>query len=583
MVPSNSKKKRPRSIVRRTSERGAPSPRSPRVPGSPNKRESAREPWLPFLRGWRGTRLPVLIALTYAAIMLPLALHYHRIGDYGVETDFYGGLVQESQQIAHGELLIGRFKGPVYGLALAALSFPVGEFFTAAVILSVLSAALALYFTAKTVLRLFGPTPALLTVLGMAVNTQFVKYSYAASTDMLFNLWMIASAYFILRREEPDRGGLFLAGLLAGLAYLTRYAGIALLCWAPLAILIIVGRRFSWRRRVFMTSLFLAGALALIVPWAVYCKLRAGSFVVNDNYLNIAYNIYADKGANWDLFWGREAGNFHSLVDVVIRDPGLFVRKIAANLLTHPFYDIGFNANDPGGTVKLPAAILSLMHPALGVLALPGLVAWILSRPDRRQIAYFALGASYFVILLAVFYGSRFSLFLVPAYVLLAVLFLLKVPWRHLGAIGGITRAVIVTGVFLFVAVDTGKVIRGDISSGPLVVLKMRDAVRADRVPLIEGAILVARKPHIAYYLKMEHRTFPNVETVPELMRELRRMNARYLYYGPNEWLLRSQFRFLLDPRQAPQGLVPVVAFGSLSSKQPAVLYEIEPTSGPRR
>lgn len=568
---------------RRRSKRGASSRLSPRMPGSPSSRRSARKPRLPFLGGWSGTRLPVLFALAYAAIMLSLALHYHRVGDHGVETDFYGGLVQESQQIAHGDLPIGRFKGPIYGLVLAALSFPIREFFTAAVILSVLSAALVLYFTAKTVLRLFGPLVAVLTVLGVAVNAQFVKYSYTASTDMLFNLWMIASAYFILRREEPDRGGLLLAGLLAGIAYLTRYAGVALLCWAPVAILIILGRRLPWRRRLLMTSVFLGGALAVIVPWAVYCKLRAGSFVVNDNYLSIVFGMYGDTHTNWDHFWAREAGNFHSFVDVVLKDPGLFFRKTATNLLIHPFHDIGFNASEPGEPVQLPRALLSLMHPLLGVLAVPGFVWWILSRPDRRQIAYFALSASYFVILLPVFYGSRFSLFLAPAYVLLAALFLLKLPWRRLEKGGDIIRGLIITGVFLFVAIDTGKVIRGDISNGPLVVLRMRDTLRVNHVSLKEGAILVARKPHIAYYLKMQYRAFPDVETTPELMRELRRLNARYLYYGPNEWLMRSQFRFLLDPRQAPQGLVPVLALVTYPTTEPAVLYEVEPMSAPSR
>jgi 4-amino-4-deoxy-L-arabinose transferase-like glycosyltransferase len=565
------------------SKRGASSHASSRIPGSSSGRRSARKPRLPFLHDWQATRLPMLLALAFLAVMLPLALHYHRIGDHGVETDFYGGLVQESRQIAHGELPVDRFKGPVYGLVLAALSVPVRESFTAAVILSLLSAALVLYFTTKIVLRLFGPHAAILTVLGVAVNAQFVKYSYTASTDMLFNLWMVASAYLLLRREEPDRGSLLLAGLLAGLAYLTRYAGVALLCWAPVAILLILGWRLPWKRRLVITSCFLAAALALIVPWAVYCKLRAGSFVVNDNYLNVVFGMYGDTHTNWEQFWAREAGRFHSFADVALRDPGLFLRRTATNLFVHPFFDMGFKVSEAGEPVQLPRALLSLMHPVLGVLAVPGFVWWILSRPNRRQVAYVALSAAYFAMLLPVFYGSRFSLFLAPAYVLLAALFLLKLPWRRLGRSGGITRGFIIAAVLVFVAIDSGKAIRGDIGNGPMVVLTMRDTLRARHISLEGGAIVVARKPHIAYYLNLQYRAFPDARTTPELMADLSRMNARYLYYGPIEWLVRPQFRFLLDPGKAPPGLVPVLALVTYPTTDPAVLYEVEPTPVPSR
>ena len=564
MTPSDSRNKG-RGKGRARPGRGASPRRSPRLGALPLGGEAA----------WRRL-FPILAALIYAAVMLPLALHYHAIGDHGVETDFYGGLVQESQQIAHGELAIDRFKGPVYGLTLAAVTLPVGDSFTAAVILSVLSAALALFFTAKTIARLFGRAPALLTVLGMAVNAQFVKYSYTASTDMLFNLWMVASAYFVLRRDEPSRRDLTIAGLFGGLAYLTRYAGAAALLWAPVAILLLLGGRFSWRRWAAGTGLFFAGALSLVVPWLVYCKIRAGSFIVNDNYMNAAFGIYAAAGTNWEVFWRREADNFHSFIDVVFRDPALFLKTIVRNLPTHAWYDIGFKGNDPGTTVKLPTAILSLMHPAMGALALPGFAAWVLSRPRRAQIAYVALGGFYLAVLLAVFYGSRFSLFLVPMYALLAALLLLRIPWGRMGEFGELARAVVIAGVLVIVAMNTVTVIRGDIASGPTVVLRMRDELRAGRIALEKGSILVARKPHIAYYLGMEYRVFPDVETVSELMQELHRMNARYLYYGPNEWLLRSRFRFLLDPSKAPRGLVPVIALDGAATNEPAVLYEVE-------
>jgi hypothetical protein len=520
----------------------------------------------------------LIIALAFLVIVMPWAVHEHRIGDYGVETDFYGGLVQEAQQFAHGNFPIGNYKGPVYGFTLALAARLVPDFFTAAVVLSVLSGALVLFFTSRILIRLFGPGPAILTTLAVATNAQFLKYSYSAGTDMLFNAWMALAVYLLLRRPRPTLPGLALAGLASGCAYLTRYAGAALLLWGPLVVLLLPAEPIPWRRRIASAATVAAGAGIVIIAWGIHCYRATGHFIVNDNYRNIAFSIYAQNRVSWDQFWSTDATRFRSFVDVITRGPGLFLRTVGVNLFTHLRDDLGFAPTVARALVKVPLLLRSLVSPVFGIFALPGLYVVLRRRPDRRQAAYLLLSTLFYSVLLTIFYGPRFSLYLVPTYLLLGISFLLWFPWRFFREAAGPARSLTVALLLLFAAGHGIQTIRGDIGHGPMAVLRMRDLLRQNRVPLQEGEILVARKPQIAYYLNMQHAAFPYVNTMPELLDELRRIHARYLLYGVSEQTMRPQFGSLLDARAAHEGLKPIIAVGEGGrSREPAVLYEVLP------
>jgi 4-amino-4-deoxy-L-arabinose transferase-like glycosyltransferase len=523
-------------------------------------------------------QLCLIIALAYLVIMTPLALHFHRIGDYGVETDFYGGLVQEARQFTRGDFPIGNYKGPVYGITLALLARLIPDYFTAAVVLSVLSAAVVLFLTSHILLRLFGPGAAILTALAVATNAQFLRYSYSAGTDMLFNAWMATAVYLLLREDKPTLPNLALAGLAGGCAYLTRYAGVALLLWGPLTLLLLPAGLIPRRRRIVSSAAFLAGAGGVIVAWGIHCYRATGHFIVNDNYRNIAFGIFGQERVSWDQFWSTEAILFHSFTDVLTRHPGLFLRTIAANLFTHLRNDLGFYPPVARAVAKHSILLQSLIHPALGIFALPGLFVVLRRRPDRRQTVFLLLSALFFGILLTVFYASRFSLYLVPTYLLLGVGFLLWFPRRFLGKATGPARSLTIALLLLLTAGHGIQVVHGEIGNGPTVILRLRDLLRQNRVLLQEGEVLVARKPHAAYYLNMKYAAFPFVDTMPALLDELRRLHARYLLYSISEQSLRPQFLSLLNAQAPHDGLRPILSIGEPGrSTQPAVLYEVLP------
>lgn len=185
-------------------------------------------------------------------------------------------------------------------------------------------------------------------------------------------------------------------GFLAGLAYLTRFNGLALLAAG------LFHRQRLW---------ILAAFAIMIFPWTTRCFLEKGDAFYNKNYLNIAFNVYAeDTGVTWDEFWSNPEihRRYTSIASVVFADPGKFVTKTLANVVSHARRDA--------------VEVLGLPQ---GLIALCGL---LLLRPNRRQLQFLLFGLAMFGINLLTFYADRFSLILIPFYALLTVVGCYQLP-----------------------------------------------------------------------------------------------------------------------------------------------------------
>jgi hypothetical protein len=88
--------------------------------------------------------------------------------------------------------------------------------------------------------------------------------------------------------------------------------------------------------------------------------------------------------------------------------------------------------------------------------------------------------------------------------------------------------------------------------------------------PLPEGSRVLARKPHIAWFLGAEYARIPLLDSIDELPEIARSHYAKYLFVSSIEAGLRRPLIPLLDPRNAPPYLRPIVA----TRGRPAVLYE---------
>ncbi|MGB2867928.1 MAG: glycosyltransferase family 39 protein [Bacteroidota bacterium] len=514
-----------------------------------------------FLQAAKEPRTGIGIAVAYALVMTVVALKYHLVGDYGVETDFFWSYVPEAKKVLRGTFVIEDFRGSGYPTILAGAFVLFRDYFRAGILLSVLAASGTLFLTFEILRRLFRADVAIVGTALVALNRTFIQYSYSAGTDMVFNFLVTATVYFLLKDEQKNPRNMIISGLLAGVAYLTRYNGVFVLLAVPVIVLLIDPYRLAWRDRMKSTAVFLGVFLLTITPWGIYCLIEKGSFFYNRNYLNIAYEMFAKGKVPWDQYWNVEVTKYASLGSVILADPGLFAATLAKNLYEHLIGDLGL-----------------LLGWQAGVLVFFGLLLSFREKPTRGQAAFYVYGGSFFLVLLLVFYGERFSLFLLPVYVTLT---LKALTWQRLAGfrfwnrihIGALACYVLILWSFS----DAYSFNRENIGSGPKEIPVIAQWFISHGGDGEAGKTIICRKPHIAYYLNMEMASFPYVNTIDELREEVKRAGASYLFFGLMEAGMRPQFQQLLDPANAPAWLRPV----TYTVAPPAVLYKVETSPSP--
>jgi hypothetical protein len=99
----------------------------------------------------------------------------------------------------------------------------------------------------------------------LAINPYMILFGCSLFSEIFFLCWLLAS--LIVSRKEGLAMAL-LAGVLAGLAYLSRTAGIALLISVPAWYLIGSGGRREYKRAL----AFAAGMLPFILGWTIWCS-----------------------------------------------------------------------------------------------------------------------------------------------------------------------------------------------------------------------------------------------------------------------------------------------------------------------
>jgi hypothetical protein len=503
-----------------------------------------------------------ILAGVVGLVLLAVNLHFHVIGDYHVETDFYWSYAPEAQRILSGKPPVDEFRGPGYPAVLALVNLLVSDIFRAGIVVATVSAAVVLALVFTLFQRLFRKDVALAATLLVAFNTTFIQYSYTVGTDMVFNAFVMASVYFLLRDAERKWSSVVLSALFAGLAYLTRYNGIFVLGAVPIVLLLANPFHLDRKERLKTCAVYLAVFFLVIAPWGVYSLQERGSFFYNKNYLNIAYEMFAEGRMSWDEFWFSESKRYTSLIQVITTDVGQFLKTLMTNILEHGVADL-----------------TKLVGPYTGIFSLVGVLTLFRKNNDPRVVSYFLLAAGFFAILLLVFYGERFSLFLLPAYVALALKALRHPRVAHRKLFGRVPVAnTVVVVLLVWTAVDSWRFNAQNINSGPKEILSIAEAFHRLNGNPPPDAVVVARKPHIAHYLGMRMELFPLVSTFDELKAEVRRVNGSYLFYSSVEAKLRPQFLQLFDLQHPLPWLQPI----AYTSYPPAVLFRVRWTDESR-
>jgi 4-amino-4-deoxy-L-arabinose transferase-like glycosyltransferase len=482
--------------------------------------------------------------LALAAVLIVYAVWIVAFGwprdvlGYGTETDFIGGFVVEAQSFIAGQPLQSTFHPPLYPMLLGAVYDLTGDWFRAGLIISFVSGAVVLVASWLLVRALYGRICGFGALVGLAAAPAFLAYAISATSDVPFlALLLAASAAAVLAAQRQDWGAAGIAGVLAALTLLTRTNGVTLMLLGALPLLG-VG---PWSARLRSVGAFAVGAAAPILAMAVFAAVTGSSVVPAGTVDNLAMTLYADGDRQSGDALRQVVGQFDSLGDVIAHDP---VRVAAVYL--RDLWRLAI------------AGIPALLGKPLTLLAVPGLV-WLLSRRTGLLGAgvLVVFGAQLALLNLKQF-EPRFYIYLTPLLGAgLAATFLLAfhlARGRAHVALTGI--AVAATGLAV---VNSVRLANGSVERDAAEVESFLAAGLQRHVPT--GALVVARKPHLAFYAHASGTTIPATDDLARLrvaLSELDHPGEVLVFFGEVEARTRPELGALRDPERAPAWLEPI-------------------------
>ncbi len=484
--------------------------------------------------------IALIIGSLFVVMMAWISFTQHRIGGYGVETDFYWDYAPAADNLTHLEIDLDRhrYRGPGYPLILAIMSSATGDSFTAGRIISLLAAIIVMVITWRLTKDLFGPGWGVWAIIALALNCTFIEYTFRVGTDMFFTA--LCALFFYLLTIEPKMRNVFLVGLIAGYAFLTRYNGAALVL---VSIIWVVFSHSNRKKRLKRIGCFSAGLALTLLPWIVLLYFRTGNPFYNLNSMNIAYEVFGRGKVAWDQFWFVGEGEYPSgIFDLVISFPKELISTLLANFFHHFQMDME-----------------NLLKWSVGWLSLSGIVVYLYQGANPRRLRWiFLTYLTLFSILATVFYSNRFSLPILPIYLILALVFLssdlmVENPsWWKLK----IPAAGVIAAIMLLIGIpSTANSIAGRVSKGPIEIIQLSGEDVVKNLPV---GRMAARKPHAPYILGHEFVVIPPIRDLDELAAFLDSSEVDYLFANASEALFRPPLFILLNKPDTVNTLSPV-------------------------
>jgi 4-amino-4-deoxy-L-arabinose transferase-like glycosyltransferase len=423
--------------------------------------------------------LAVLVLMIWMSIILLVAQDHLVLSVPGVEKDFrvFATRITLDQIFqADGFYNLG------YPLLLW-LVRPLAEqsSFLAARLVAASSAALFLLATWSIARRRLGAGSALVALLVLACSPMVVQYALYLGSDMPFAALCALSLAFLDKvaddHPEPMPGCYWAcaaAGMLAGMAFLVRHPGIALLLVGWVVLLIPVWQPMQGRdisrpyaiiaRRIVIFTIACVLALA---PQLIVNLRDTGQLFYSQQAKNVWLAVFGDGD------WGRwgEAANAITLQEVLLQDPPRFWANLSGNLRAF----IGTGAEDSSEFGR--AIQLRLLGFPANWLAIAGLLGWLWLVIGRHSATrtpiptpLFVWGIIYVPAIAIGFALPRFFLPLAPLYALSAAWALAQIAGRY-----GAIRAHVGLGIMLIWLISAG------VGDGANYVLRAADS--GDTVP----------------------------------------------------------------------------------------------------
>ncbi len=511
--------------------------------------------------------LPHILSGIYFLIMLYVSFHYHTVGDYGLETDFYMRYVPNAEAFLDGSLVIDGFQGPLYPILLGLFKSIVGDYMKAGQLINCLGISCFLLSITLILRRIFTPEIALAAFLITAANKHIIQNTYSCGTDMLFLGLLGGMIFFLLRSQTFHWKNICLTAVFAGLAFLTRFNGLFMLLAILFSYFIINIYHVNLKTRLVLSLAVTTIFLAIYAPYGFYTLSEKESFLYNTNYKNVAWTYQAEGKVTWDEFWHEDwcrKNNINGTGDVVFYDFGAFVSKYTSTLVSN-----------------IKADFDQLINWFIGILSFIGLLSYIIyfpSKGDRRELSFVVINLIFWGVLGLVFYNPRFSMFLIPFYVTMSLrVFILQKINLKAAFLKYIPLAL--GAILFFTSISEAKKHNKElIDSGPKEMIKIQRWFDRNQPKPDPKDAIFARKPHVAYFTGLQFEMFPVVKSWDDFINQIKEKNVKYVYYSYFEYSNRPQLRILTDPKKVPSQLklIHIQAIPGNSKQVPGFLYKVE-------
>jgi hypothetical protein len=431
------------------------------------------------------------------------------IGTYGTETDFYG-YADDAERILNLKPYTRTRIGPGYPLTLAIFNLVIGDIFKAGWFLSIIAGAIFYFANYKIFSRIFDQRTAFLAFA--LVLARCISFQLTAATDIFAAAIASLCIYFFFCSYESKKCLVF-SGLLAGFAYITRYNYIYLIAVGTFTYLIVNPYRENFQIRWKKLAIFILAFFCSATPWLILNYMQNGNPFYSENYAQIASTFFGEKGDLSGIGVEIMRRKFSSLFDVLQYDP----LDLTINYLYH--------------------VILYVKHFCEKIVYFPGYLFFgagtflFFKKANKQQCVYLLFCATSYLILCLVWFVPRFYLALCPFGFLMVAIFFdneLSMAASRKGY-----RWVLVI-VFISIASSMFwhqiKAIRYTLAHEPVVLHNI--AAYMKTYEKHENEIMVARKPHLPFLLRMK-KCFPISKsmTAEEFVDFAKKNNAKYILY----------------------------------------------------
>ncbi|UVT21231.1 MAG: glycosyltransferase family 39 protein [Nitrospira sp.] len=499
--------------------------------------------------------LPITVCLVYLVMALYVGRDYV-VGSYD-NSDFYSMYAPDAKRIAKGEFPENTFNGPGYPLVLSAVTAITGDYFVSGKWIAAFSASLsglAAYYLFRS---LFGFRTAILAVIIMLVAGEYALYSIEPGTDLMFLLLCVTTMFTITCVTLGLWQKVILAGMLAGLATLTRYNGVFLPTTIVTGIVIFNCFGLPVLKRVQVAATHLVGFLVIISPWLWLNYVNRGTLLSSTNYLNMAVVFYGYQNS-WEGF--TQAGMvFKSFGDVLFHDPKRFLLHYLANIAK------SISGSLSGEFLLVPIGVVAVAAIPLALVKL-----------RQREIWVFLLSLFLYLLLMSFnVWETRYYLYVLVCYVGLAsYLLIATADWiSDNGWLScGMTKAgLLCIGLTIcsISALTSMRNIHRYINDQPYELFGASEYLKGVSV---SGVRIVARKSHLAFMVDGKHVFFPMVKSLDELHESLKKSPADYLVYDTIALGRRPELKMLAEPVNTIPWLKPVYS----DLQRALVIYRIE-------